>query len=523
MAPRHYALNASWPGSCQVFARQSDAACTYKKTFGCALNGELPVVWIAGGCRGVFTVGKADGDRMMLTCGRAGGPAQTVCPVYTWAPLPNVTGANRTEFVMENGCVAYRRLLAPREVAATGLLLAQAVRNASAPSGWSLAPRSFPGYFDEGVHWLKPAVPPSDALVRELNAKRLRWSTGREGVVLDLTMDNLFHVVFNAVPSLSSLARRGVVVDPSTTDLIPRYTVFWPSQYVGVARPSQADSSYWPGWEVYVRAVVGAATLATARADTAVGARAAGWHGALLRTRDLLDEVGTVHCYKRLVGGHPRWWPSGSGRAEFDASYRAARPLVAHFRAAVMATVRMRRSLATPRDLHRTMHGPLHEAPAASKASASIVFELRHGTRVIVNDGALRERVAANARLASRVRFVSLASLSVSRQLEIVGGALGLAGVHGAALALVIFLPTDRWPCSVFEIKMYAMKAHPTHSNFDYPRLAQMGAVKHLMLRDQPDAPECVNRPFRICGNLTVDLDLANARLEDMLAWSDSA
>lgn len=124
--------------------------------------------------------------------------------------------------------------------------------------------------------------------------------------------------------------------------------------------------------------------------------------------------------------------------------------------------------------------------------------------------------------LGERVTFVSLATLTLSEQLRLVGSASGLAGVHGAALALLVFLPSHACPCALLELKMRSMLRKVTHALTDYQRLAAMSNVRRFELPSyQPDTPECANRYFRSCGNLTVDVEATVAVLRMMLTHGD--
>ena len=120
--------------------------------------------------------------------------------------------------------------------------------------------------------------------------------------------------------------------------------------------------------------------------------------------------------------------------------------------------------------------------------------------------------------LASRVEFVSLATLPVAQQVRLVSTSLGLAGVHGAALGLTAFLPSGpRARCSVLEIYPRRMNRQINHAWFDYPRWAVMNAVEHVVLSRQADQPGCEGIDFRECGNVSVDVPAVTEKLRWML------
>ena len=129
-------------------------------------------------------------------------------------------------------------------------------------------------------------------------------------------------------------------------------------------------------------------------------------------------------------------------------------------------------------------------------------------------------------------------TLPLARQAGLVATSTSLAGVHGAGLTWVIFLPardsavvtplaandaatasasTSAAPpprCALLEILPRRMGRQGTHATFDYMRLAEMNGVMLFRLK-QPDTKECYNQDFRTCGNVTVSVaDVADKLAE---------
>tara|TARA_B110001452_G_scaffold14533_1_gene11891 strand:- start:163 stop:723 length:561 start_codon:yes stop_codon:yes gene_type:complete len=158
--------------------------------------------------------------------------------------------------------------------------------------------------------------------------------------------------------------------------------------------------------------------------------------------------------------------------------------------------------------------------------------------RAIANEAQLITHVRSSATLRDRVRFVAMETLPLAKQAGLVATSTSLAGVHGAGLTWVIFLPTrdaatapaanDAAPaaaatatataaaaaaaavvppprCALLEILPRRMGRQGTHATFDYMRLAEMNGVALYRLK-QPDTKACYEQDFRTCGNVTVSV-----------------
>ena len=116
--------------------------------------------------------------------------------------------------------------------------------------------------------------------------------------------------------------------------------------------------------------------------------------------------------------------------------------------------------------------------------------------------------------------WVVMERLPVIAQLRLVGTSLALAGAHGAGLGLAPFLPAAPLVrrVALLEICPRRMRKQGTSAWYDYWRWAAMSGVRFYRLNRQPDAPECVGKDFRACGNFTVQLPQALEKLREVWA-----
>ena len=399
------------------------------------------------------------------------------------------------QFELRDACVAYEHDRPSRR----RVLLMQS--NASDPSSGIQV--RFAGEFVEGsseprVNHTRDAPKPSDgAYILGSHAFERVWHPpNRVGLVVDISMDNLWHVLFHAIPTRELVLERGL--EMSSIDFLPRYTTFWPVANARDVFDAQGRliSGYsnerlkpvlqWPGWELVMRSLIGG------RTDVH-------WPELAARTQELIAPR-RWNCYRRLTGGHVGWWPGIKGRDLSE--LLAARSSVLSFRSVVLTNV-----------------GALERPP-----ELRVVFELRTGSRCLVNQDDLMLNVSADPSLSGHVRFVSLATLPLAEQLRLVGTSVALAGAHGAGLAMIAFLPSGpHVRTSVLEIFPYRMHVQPTHAWYDYRRWAVMNSVDYYTIDRQKDTEGpngCKDRDFRVCGNMTVDIRLVTARLRHMLAMA---
>jgi hypothetical protein len=271
-------------------------------------------------------------------------------------------------------------------------------------------------------------------------------------------------VLFKAIPIRERYVSAALDTLP---DLVPHYTDYHPGFVTGgnareynLARPALPPIDRWRGWELLVRSLISHDNYPLAAN----------------RTTAIVEPNGSCHCFRRLLGGSARFWPSVLNKT----ALRLARPRVRDFRLAFLRN--------------------LGAAAPGADVQCRIIFVLRHrGPRQIVNEDVLRKQLANAAEI--NVRFVVFDELQLLQQHALATTSTGLAGVHGAALAWTAFLPSgDGHWCSLLELM--PVQVTKTHSIYDYLRLAAMNDVEYHQLV-QPDAPECVGKYFRVCGNIT--------------------
>ena len=216
---------------------------------------------------------------------------------------------------------------------------------------------------------------------------RSTWHDATTAILVEASMDNLFHILFHALPlreDLARLSRDGALSAGSggasaAYELLPRYTVLW---------PGASSSRGWPGWEMATRA------LSTALPHS---------NHMAMPTAEQTDsriEPLSLHCYPLVIGGHSPFWPSFDNGTELV----AARPRVAALRKALWQSVKRSRM---------SMDRPLPHDAAASSSSSTILFQTRHTSRVRAMDNfdAVRDALLADAALAPHVRFIAMEEL----------------------------------------------------------------------------------------------------------------
>ena len=118
-------------------------------------------------------------------------------------------------------------------------------------------------------------------------------------------MDNMWHVLFNAVPAREQFLRRGL--DVATTDFLPRYTTYWPWSNHVEQSPHLKPVLDWPGWEILVRSIL------------SNNDRSPFWEETAARTQHLIVPR-HAHCYSTLYGGRLPWWPVAQNRSQLIAA-----------------------------------------------------------------------------------------------------------------------------------------------------------------------------------------------------------
>ena len=178
---------------------------------------------------------------------------------------------------------------------------------------------------------------------------RASWREGGGGgFVVEVTLDNLFHSLFHALPLREdAAAARAQLLQQQAPqqqhrrrrqpqqlqqqepppaplpDLLPRYTVLWPG-------PFNASASGWRGWQMLERLLADAlgsppaAAAAASPPPGSVGESVGGTDGGT----DALLAPYALRCYERLAGGHSPFWPAVDAAADL----LAVRPRLATLR-----------------------------------------------------------------------------------------------------------------------------------------------------------------------------------------------
>lgn len=274
----------------------------------------------------------------------------------------------------------------------------------------------------------------------------------------EMSMDNLFHAFIHSVPTYEYYARLRQTFDRSVSGSHHRHIVVLPHFLMYWADLSKVGAEY-VGWQLLARSL---------------GLDSAMWKLAEPRMR-AATSMETCNCYRRLYGGHGPFMPPPFGPVK-ESVMR-----VASFRNAIAASI-------TPRLPH---------------PNRQILFQLRRGTRQIVNMRAFRNDIEADPVLASAVRFAIMEDLPVMEQYALVQASTSLAGVHGMGLAWTMLLPSDgRGRSSCLEI----VGMWPSYRRHDYYMLSRANDVYYLRMQ-QSASPECIcyGCHYRACGNITAN------------------
>lgn len=155
------------------------------------------------------------------------------------------------EFELSDGCVAYKDW----QPSLRRVILRQA--NLSLRSGWQQVP--FLGEIHEGSKFAfekkrRDDIRPEDAeSVAGRRAYTHTWHPPeRVGLVVEISMDNLWHVLFHAIPVRQLFLRRKLHL--ASVDFLPRYTQNWPDdQSLALQDSSLRPVQQWVGWEMLMR------------------------------------------------------------------------------------------------------------------------------------------------------------------------------------------------------------------------------------------------------------------------------
>ena len=342
-------------------------------------------------------------------------------------------------------------------------------------------------------------------------------------LVTTLTMDNLWHAVFHAIP-LGELSARldGAAVQASSQ---PRRAVLWPRFTV---RPPAASQSVadWTGWELVVRCVLAAAPTLFAGES---------WRTVAAATQRRRRE-GQVHCFRTAVGGHTDFYPrvgvshpnklAGASNRWRTEQLRAAAPRLKALRDRVLLSMRSStRPVTNAEQAARSAVAAAWTGRLLGRPRARLLWVLRRHSRVVTNVDALQAAVARHTTLVHAVAFVDMGASPLHTQLRLATAASGLAGVHGQALFHALFLspsPQAGRTALLELVPAPSMASSGTHSQLDYWRVAVSANVSYYR-QLVADAAECAGQYFRTCGNVTVQVAPLLDALSRLLSHLDGS
>ena len=278
----------------------------------------------------------------------------------------------------------------------------------------------------------------------------------RPAVVVEATIDNIFHMLFHVVPLREDLlgllgqpdgtphgspvvpshagdsrgaARAGAPRVPSRphrvpsapgrralphVELVPRYTVLW---------PGSSDTRAWVGWNLMSRVL--SATLGQP-APTAE------------HTESLLRPL-SLHCFPTLMGGHSPFWPIATNASQL----KAARPRLAALRQALWRSLRSGGSGHLRSRPPSFVGSPVFGGAGSRETPMPMLFVVRRSSvRSIVNLDEVHSAIDAQPTLRGRVRYLSHETLSLTEQLAAVSSSRILIGAHGQGMVWSAMLPT---------------------------------------------------------------------------------
>lgn len=296
------------------------------------------------------------------------------------------------------------------------------------------------------------------------------WHDDRSAFFGRFTMDNLFHVMHHAIPSHAFMeAVLPAVAERATVDALP-CPYFW----------NKRDVYHMWSWRLFVAGL-------GLPADT----------DALVNRSHALIGTRSCHCYPRVFGGHSQIFGPNPEPTLFGTMARKREQLV-RFRSTVGRSF-----------------GVLPQQPPRAR----LIFVLRHGNRVILNERELQDDVARDPRLSGAVTFAQMERIPVAAQAALIYDARAIAGMHGQGLTWTAFLPTaDGQPGACLEM-------HPpgcSHScKTDYRDLSHLNGVRYgrLELTLANNCPKKWETNWRMCGNVTADSGIVRDVLSKMIMY----
>jgi hypothetical protein len=280
-------------------------------------------------------------------------------------------------------------------------------------------------------------------------------------------MDNLWHVLFHAVPTHDFATGRAAVELATAASIVvlPRYLAFLPhplwSEKDRIFEPPPVVR--WHAFELLIRSLGGTLTGSSARGEGPGGSPRSdlfGWERVANRTHALVRSNAT-HCYQRVLGGHALWWPSlVAWTGEWNVSQLvAARPRFAALRERLAASVHAR-----PSSISTAAATGAAAALRSHAALLTFVLRQRGRARAIANEASLRaalvRAVRSDGDANSALRFVHLEEMPLCEQLRVAYASCGLVGVHtGTALTVpsLCVLECVHAVCLISNVRFVAM------------------------------------------------------------------
>jgi hypothetical protein len=370
---------------------------------------------------------------------------------------------SRGEWMRENVCIGYSPAKPDAQSDRYNTLV-----QASGNGGQPLWPIPWPDMYTE----YKPAFMRLDSETRDHHLTRLAnlssplsplahctWQHDASTAFLtQLTMDNLYHALIHAVPTVELYARLRASFGAERILILPHFTQYWPGgHFIGASPPSLNQTV---GWKLL---------------SHALGVPTQEWSDFVAQAQSL-TRPGECRCYRRVFGGHSAFMPPP------HMQQKKVLGRVSAFASALAATL-------------LTHHRPHRR----------ILFQVRrNGVRQIVNEAAVRTAIASDPVLSVMVHFCTMEQLPVVEQHELVSTSAAIAGMHGMGLAWSMLLPSSvRGRSSCMEITGDWAK----FSRLDYYSMAQANGVHYVRLK-QPNSMDGSRRRcnYRSCGNVTANV-----------------
>ena len=260
--------------------------------------------------------------------------------------LPHPDGSPRGKWAAANVCIAY----VPSEGYHLGAVVRTRPADDSAPwravhwppapteggKGSKWLPARGASYIAQGDKAQQPWVAGGSwarlsAALMNLTSARTAWNQRAVAFVPVITMDNLWHALFHAIPTnefVERLRRDGRLPRGAHVDVYPRYTIWMPvkkcsraSNATGARHCEPSRVASWKALELLTR------SLEAGGGGGESGLHWPSWERVAANTDELFFS-GRLRCYREVYGGHAEFWPSlGKWRGAYNVSgLLAARP-----------------------------------------------------------------------------------------------------------------------------------------------------------------------------------------------------